>query len=91
LGKNTRLYLKKITKNEKRTGEVAQVVGYLPSKPEVLSSNPNTFKKNGVSLECECYHYHFVILDEIFYESFFKPSFLICKRKRTIIPTSRLL
>jgi hypothetical protein len=38
--------------NTKRTGGVAQVV--VPSKHEVLSSNPNTTQKKSIFLNCIC-------------------------------------
>jgi hypothetical protein len=45
LGKNLKPYLKKIAKSKKWVGDMAQVVKYIPSKQEALSSNPITTKK----------------------------------------------
>jgi hypothetical protein len=41
LGKSVRTYLKKQTES-KRTGDMAQMIEYLLSKHEVLSSKPST-------------------------------------------------
>jgi hypothetical protein len=49
LGKQfIRPYLKKKKTPQKRAGAVAQVVVCLPSKCEILSSNPNSAKKKKV-------------------------------------------
>jgi hypothetical protein len=44
MGKNTRPYLKKMTKNSKKGWRSAQVVEHLSSKCQALSSNPSTTK-----------------------------------------------